>query len=751
MPFSGNSTFASLCEFWLSREDDCNSKSTLSSSPRLDSDTKSSKAKLMHPGRETWLALHVIGCSPHSGMAIGGGRCSRLTRLARPASLVQPIPGNLTVFLHLTSQYIIWLNGYAFGPIANRKTTATMAEGSTNGSGEHSPPSQKRQRAKQACEPCRLRKRRCDGNMPCNMCTQFEYKCYFEKHPRKRSKLVEQDAVENGIIQASPTRNATPPHEEQTTQEDVSKMQSMEANSGMAFTKLLGMRLDASAGPKLFTFGWNLGTGSTSAPISSPITGFLTQDQMIAMAKFYFTNAHPLYGILDKEWLMKQIMLRYSSQKPVQCPDHLMAGVAALGTLFGDGSIDTVLPGLVDSAKLSLESTSTMQPPTIYDVQSWILRTIYLRSTGHPHACWMASSVTMHLIESCGLQQESTSSVMYPPTNDHMNDAEVRRRTFWIARLLNTWISFEYGRNRVALRGITCKLPVHRDGDFTREYIELYSISCCLDPENADKPTQWEDFLRQLEQYDAPHDCMELSRANLGLCAYRRLRLGNPNLPSETINRITAIGLAGLQAARNQANKGMPWWHVANVPFQCICVFLAIDTKESLSHIGTAMRTLEMVVKRFDTVAMKEALKTARFLVRLSKKKKDEDSDVLEKSLKRDSADGDAQPDGLQPLLPKSQNNPSQPMQQGQQQQPLMNQMQQSQQQPQPQQQQSLQQPIMPMVDEQQQLMWDQGPLTTSSGEDWNMDYLNNTDFDWNFFLSQDIPAFQNLAPDGMM
>lgn len=35
---------------------------------------------------------------------------------------------------------------------------------------------QKRQRAKQACEPCRLRKRRCDGNMPCNMCTQFEYK-----------------------------------------------------------------------------------------------------------------------------------------------------------------------------------------------------------------------------------------------------------------------------------------------------------------------------------------------------------------------------------------------------------------------------------------------------------------------------------------------------------------------------------------------------------------------------------------------
>lgn len=621
-----------------------------------------------------------------------------------------------------------------------------MADGNTNGSGETSPPSQKRQRAKQACEPCRLRKRRCDGNMPCNMCTQFEYKCYFEKHPRKRSKLVEQDAVENGIVQASPTRNATPPHEEQTSQEDVSKMQSMEANSGMAFTKLLGMRLDASAGPKLFTFGWNLGTGSTSAAINGSIFDFLNQDQMIAMAKLYFANAHPLYGIIDVEWFMKQIMLRYSTQAPVQCPDHLMAGVAALGTLFGDGSLDAKLPRLIEMAKLSLESTSTMTPPTIYDVQSWILRTIYLRATGHPHACWMASSVTMHLIESCGLQQESISPVMYPPTNDHMNDLEVKRRTFWIARLLNTWVSFEYGRNRVALRGITCKLPVHRDDDFTREYIDLYSISCCLDPDNADKPTQWEDFLRQLEQYDAPHDCVELSRANLGLCAYRRLRLNNPNLPPETINRIIAIGQGGLQAARNLANKKMPWWHVANVPFQCICVFLAIDTRESLSHIGTAMRTLEMVVKRFDTVAMKEALKTARFLVRLSKKKKDEDSEVLEKSLKRDLAESDPRPEALQPLQPKTQNNVQQPQQQLQQQ-AQMNLLQQQQQQQQAQ----LQQPAVPMMDEQQQISWDQGPLTTSSGEDWNMDYLNNTEFDWNFFLSQDIPAFQNLAPDGMM
>ena len=115
------------------------------------------------------------------------------------------------------------------------------------GNDSTSPPaSQKRQRAKQACEPCRLRKRRCDGAMPCNMCNQFEYKCYFEKHPRKRSKLVEQNAhLEHSNDYVKPE----PPKEDRTTLEDMSKMRSMEANSGIAFTRLLGQRLDPSSGP----------------------------------------------------------------------------------------------------------------------------------------------------------------------------------------------------------------------------------------------------------------------------------------------------------------------------------------------------------------------------------------------------------------------------------------------------------------------------------------------------------------------
>lgn len=226
-------------------------------------------------------------------------------------------------------------------------------------------------------------------------------------------------------------------------------------------------------------------------------------------------------------------------------------------------------------------------------------------------------------------------------------NAEIRRRTFWIARMLNTWVSFEYGRTRVQIRGITAELPTPREGDYTADYINLYSLSCILDPERSDN--KWEDFLRQLESWDARHDALELSRCNLAMCGYRRLRLANPVVSNETISRVIGIGLCGLAAARRMAQRSKPWWHAANVPFQVVCVFLALDVRESLKHVSEALRVLEEVSERFHTIAVKEALKTARFLVRLSKKRKDEDSDVLGQSLVRGVEDGDPQPENMAP------------------------------------------------------------------------------------------------------
>ncbi|PPJ51994.1 hypothetical protein CBER1_09313 [Cercospora berteroae] len=565
---------------------------------------------------------------------------------------------------------------------------------------------QKRQRAKQACEPCRLRKRRCDGNMPCNMCTQFEYKCYFEKHPRKRSKLVEQHAIADAQMNREENEHI---ENELPSMEDLSKMRALEANSGIAFTRLLGMRLDPSSGPKLFTFGWNLGSSQYVRPAVAPITDFLNRHQMEQLAKLYFTNVHPIYGFLNKSRVNAGIGARWTNPGECDVPDHILCGIAALGILYSDNNpLVQLLPRLVDVQKTALEGTSTMVPPTLTDVQSWILRCLVLRTTDHPHATWMATCTTMHLVESIGLQLEASSSVLHPATNDSA-DPELRRRSFWVARMLNSWVSFEYGRTRVALHGITARLPSCVEGDYTKDYIELYSISCFLEPEQGEKAGQWEEFLTQLDAYEPKHDGIALSKANLGLCGYRRLRLANPNLSPDVVKTILNIGLNGLQAARRMAEKGMPWWHVANVPFQVICVFLAMDGKESLSHLSTAMRTLEYVVDRFKTGAMKDSLKTARFLVRLSKKRKDEDSQVLALSIQRARSE-DPQPEHLKAIQTQHVHTNG-----------------------------TTAQPV------------EENHPTAASSEDWNLDALNDSQFDWNYFLTHDMPAFNTFAPDGIM
>jgi hypothetical protein len=550
------------------------------------------------------------------------------------------------------------------------------------------------------------------------MCTSFSYRCYYEKHPRKRSKLVAADMEQN--LNHNPSDyilHEVPKEERHQSTEDVSKMRSMEANSGIAFTRLLSQRLDPAAkggGAQLFSFGWNLGAGSGATRKNvPPVTDLIGFEAMSALAKLYFANIHPLYGFIDQKFFLEQMELRWTQPAACVVPDHMFANVAAGGSLFGNTQYESLIPALVEMAKEVLESTSLMRPPNLADVQSWLMRCLYMRATEHPHAVHTASCIMMHLVEAIGLHQEVGSSVAETSQSE---DAELRRRTFWVARMLNTWVSFEYGRTRVHLRGITAELPTPWEGDFTTDYIQLYSLSSCLDPERDEG--KWEDFLRAMENHETRHDGIELSRANLSMCGYRRLRLANPNLSSETINRIIKIGLDGLEAAKRMTAKDKPWWHVANVPFQVVCVFLAMDVRESLAHVASAIRVLEEVVERFQTVAMKEALKTARFLVRLSKKRKDEDSEVLGLSLKHNKPITEhARIDSQQRSHQQEQGGVA-----------VVNE--------------------IPAVGIAAPI---EGTPGTASSEDWSLDFLNNSDFDWNFFLTADMPSFDGFAPDGLM
>ena len=416
-------------------------------------------------------------------------------------------------------------------------------------------------------------------------------------------------------------------------------MRYMEANSGVALPRLLGMKLNPENAPRLHSFAWNLGIRDEPRYTNDPITKLIALDDAQIMAKQYFGHLHLLYGFVDKEKFEEKILWRYNDPASTNDYDCVIAGVVALGSLFSGGNSHPRELEIAGLNKSILESTAMITLPTLDQITAWLLRTLYLRATMKPHAAWLSSSILMHTIEATGAHQEISSiSVVMPMIDGNgRKDTDTRRRIFYVARIINTWVSYEYGRSRTELRAVTCLPPAPEAGDFTSELIGLYQITeKILDLDELKDAPELEEALMRLEAYKPHHDGLDLSQANVALCIYRRLRLISSSICKETLDRIISMGLTGLRAVRRMIRANMPYWHVANVPFQYLCALLAIDTRDSLAQVGHAMEVLEEAAAKFPTNTMHEALRTAKLLVKLSKKQKEEDANLLKQGLRSD-------------------------------------------------------------------------------------------------------------------
>ncbi|KAI9046014.1 uncharacterized protein KD926_005960 [Aspergillus affinis] len=493
-----------------------------------------------------------------------------------------------------------------------------------------------RQRAKQACETCKQRKRKCDGKQPCGFCVRYEYDCAFDSQPRKR--------VATGSTRHVPGRETTRSTEElpgQLSNEIEISQQRMEATSGTAFPHVLGLKLNPRDAPGVYGISWNLGLREEPTRHFTNLTTLLTHAEMNRYAFIYFDHIHPIYAILSKDSLDEEISLRWQNPHVIGSYDPVLCGVAALGSVFS-GTENQPHPReaeIVQCAKEMLEATSVMKRPLLHHATAWVLRTLYLRTTNSPHASWMASCTAMHIIEATGAHQDPQSrSSVYFDTRDTGGDCDIPRRLFWVTVTLNAWISNEYGRSRVSIRGMSCKKPSRGDDNWTRDLIGVYEISQQLDQEHGNDSANLLDCLSRLEIPVYGPDALQLSRVNLVLTIYRRLRISCPSIPRDAQDRIIDAAIVGLESAVGLAEERGPWWHVANVPFQVVCTLLAMDSRESLTHIPQAMRSLRKISQQFHTASIRHAVDVAESLVRLSRQNKQ--NDLLDLNHGLDSHDG---------------------------------------------------------------------------------------------------------------
>lgn len=526
----------------------------------------------------------------------------------------------------------------------------------------------RRNRTRLACTPCKVRKRKCDGGNPCATCTRYDYECYYDKPPRPRKSAAAllrqrqyQDA--NAQVGTSPrelparpspqnagdasSNNNNESHE--TTQaQSASTERHMEANSGVLFPRTLGLKLNSRNNAQQGDCpGWNLGIRHSPRRSEKSITWVLPYTSWLELCQVYEKRVHPIYGFLDLQTVCATAQRRWEDPHATNEYDPVLCGVAALGSLFSFQANWEQERHLVECAKEILETSGTIAKPRIDDAAGWLLRTLYLRCSISPHAAWMASCIALHIIEATGIHQESATGIVSPVYADTATpssssaghqEIETKRRIIWIARLLNTWISFEYGRSRVILRETSWPLPKpeSRDGDYTSTLISLFQISENLDPNNDIPAASLENFLEELEKYDLGVDALILSQSVLAFTIYRRLQLLGLSVNKMAVDRVINLGRRGLEASRRCIDSNCPWWHINNVPFQFTCILLVIDTSDSLMHVRDSVAVLKKAADHFGTPKSYQAFETIELFVRLSQRRKEQDAALLGKSLLTD-------------------------------------------------------------------------------------------------------------------
>ncbi|KAF1965604.1 putative C6 transcription factor [Bimuria novae-zelandiae CBS 107.79] len=490
---------------------------------------------------------------------------------------------------------------------------------------------QVRQRSRIACEPCRERKRKCDGGDPCSLCRVYGYECSYRSHPRKRRR-------DGGSALPSQTHPTSPPDDTVTlldqtpppTLASTPFVQSLESNSGSAFVRTFAFTVDPNNAPPSQMLGWNVFLGqrqmSTSMPLRN-ITDIVTQTTMEDLVAVYFGKLDPCYGFVDRKYVDDAVQQQWLSGSGSSASEAVLCGIAALGCVFSNLQDLQTETSLFVLAKLLLDLAS--DDISIDTAIAWILRTVYLRLTGKPDETWMASCVALHLIDAAGLHCESGTDAPFRRAG-RSSTPDQRRRMLGVTRHLNVWLSFDLGRTRVTLQNMSTVPAAPRPDDYTTELLGLLSYTENMDPTKSIRGPELVTAMSEVLNRVHTRPPSILAQCNLTLCLFRRLYTLRWPVESANLDKVVQLIERAIQAVHTLLEAGSPWHHMANVPFQSVCTLLAIDTTKSFSLLGPTMACLASVSDTYRTRATQDAHAAARALILMHQKRRE--ANVLRQS-----------------------------------------------------------------------------------------------------------------------
>ncbi|KAJ4986228.1 2-nitropropane dioxygenase [Stagonosporopsis vannaccii] len=511
------------------------------------------------------------------------------------------------------------------------------------------PRRQTRQRLRIACDPCRDRKRKCDGSRPCNMCLGYGYECSYRSMPRTRRSQASIDRSQTTVLEAGSPSTAAPatsrrlerrqcdgspvrgleqlpealPTQVQGAQ--ISYLRPDQLNSGAAFVRLFTTTLESkqSVSP-MRMLAWNLFLGErqhATVTHAESVIDILTEVEMQNLARAYFARFHPCYGFIDNGMLFRSISRTWNEQDRSVQQDAMLCGVAAIGSLFSSTSDLVTEQRLVVLAKRLLDP-SDAGTPSLRLSTAWLLRSVYLRLTAKPEEAWQASCTTLHVIAATDFTSGAGTNDL-SLSDETQNLLDTRRSLIGVAQHLNIWLSYDLGRSRVVLPDLDAFPIAAKPGEYTAELLGLLPYSQVLDPTNR---LSSESLLATLEEVlDRTHTepPSVLAQCNLALCVYRRLHSSNLEITEEVRHKVFSQMKKSIRAVHSAIAQGLPWHHVANMPFQILCLLLYVDTVQSFAILNEALSCIVAVNNAYQTEATLEAATAANTLVQLHRKRRE--------------------------------------------------------------------------------------------------------------------------------
>lgn len=488
-------------------------------------------------------------------------------------------------------------------------------------------------RSIRACGECRRRKRKCDGNTPCSSCEGYGYSCSYEpastshnaanvteqKHYLDRSLHEGDMAPAKNNAAKDPGSELLPTHRPLVgSQND----RALNTCSAFALPRILGSELNDPTPPRLHSFGYHLGLRSERrSKYASNITSFLSEKECHGLVSVFFADVHPIFAFLQEDTFFSQAqsLWRDSTENPGL--EALTCAVCVLGSFFSNPPHQHE-EGLFSHC-LSILDMANAEPVARPDeefLEAWILRIVYLRLTTRPRIACMASHTAMQIAEVLGLHRsQEPKAVDKSSNNPHLDTTpgDRRQRLFWLTWALNHLLCTEYGLTPVALSSVTCGFFNDGSGTHSARFVSLIHIlkDGFQGPINAVSPGEVERHFCRIQDLGTGPAIFTLFQAEVCLSLMRRI-LSVTRVISSSCQRIAISIIKGaLSEIPEILSKHHPWWNVLSVPFQTVCVCLAVDSILILPLLPDAMELLQSIALAYDSKLAKEASSTAHHLI----------------------------------------------------------------------------------------------------------------------------------------